>query len=93
MVSLCAALKDIDNTTGRGDCFALIDFSSNHTSSDLYTDLNDLYGNPGTFIDDQLEYWKFAFCTYPWVIKKVKLELVTGDTNKIVPLELTGSYA
>ena len=91
MVNICAALKDIDNQSGRGECFTLVDFSSDHIGEDFYQDLNSLYS--GAFINNEVEYWKFTFCTYPWVIKKVVSETSEGNTSKIIPLELTGSYA
>lgn len=99
MINLCAALKEIDKNSGRGDAMVLVDFASEITKKDdkIYQAINILGDN--LFLDNDVEKWKFADCTYPWVIKKAKTSVFDADTesvnisSEITPIEFTGSYA
>lgn len=99
MIELCASLKEIGKDSGRGDALVLVDFASEITKKDdkIYQAINILGDN--CFLGDEIEKWKFANCTYPWVIKKVKTSVFDADTesvnisNEITPVEFTGSYA
>lgn len=83
MIAICASLEEVDSTSGRGDSIALVDFEDwvrTNTEINIYDimssnfDLKDSYKNYN-------EYYKFADCTYPWLIR--------DDTKKI---EYPGSF-
>lgn len=86
MLALSASFDELDKYSGRGDCITLIDFEHwlrkdstpatiyDAMTCDNYNDIDYNYGN---------DYYKFASCTYPWIIRKINNNLH----------EFPGSYA
>lgn len=90
MICLCASLDEVDKYSGRGDCLTLVDFEGWLRKDSKVATIYDAMVANGYDIEfnykNYNEYYKFASCTYPWIIREVSND---GDKKLI---EYPGSF-